>query len=121
MDSAQGGGFRIIAGFNASLGDQDWLGAGADTGSDSQPSSIGGFTFSCSGTAQGAQPGDPDATDLVGMQAWYLKDLLVENVTTMASETITENNIGPYTINGQTTTPGDSQTAGLLPQANPPI
>ena len=116
-----GAGFRIIAGFNASLGNQNWLGAENDTGSDSQPSSIGGFTYSCSQTSQGAQPGGADATDLVGLQAWYLNDLLVENVTTMASETITETNIDTYTINDQTTTPGDSQTAGLLPQAKPPI
>jgi hypothetical protein len=101
-----GAGFRFILGINS--GRPLTLTTG-DTGSSSwDGGTIDGFNCDCS-----ISEGNTDNTYNVGLQAWYLQDIELENATTISTELIAlPDNFDPYLAPNQTL----GTDVGLLPQ-----
>ena len=109
-----GAGFRLILGINKDRPVKltDAWDQGGDTGSSSwNGSTIDGFTCDCSKSQGNADAG---GSYNVGMQAWYLQDIKLDNVTTISADLITQDNIEPYLAPQQTVGTG----SGLLPHTS---
>ena len=105
--AGNGAGFRLILGINSGRPLQ--LTKTDDTGSSKwDGSTIDGFTCDCTQSEGNADAG---GSYNVGMQAWYLQDIELENVTTISADLITQDNLNPYLAPNQT--PGTD--VGLLP------
>jgi len=107
--AGNGAGFRLILGINSGRPLQ--LTNTGDTGSSKwDGGTIDGFTCDCK-VSEGNTTDIDSASYNVGLQAWYLQDIELENVTTISTDLITQDNFDPYLAPNQT--PGTD--VGLLP------
>jgi len=106
---ANGAGFRLILGINATHPIQVNNG---DNGSSSWDGyTIDGFKCDCS-VSEGNTTNIGAASYNVGLQAWYLQDIELDNVTTISEDLITQDNFDPYLAPNQQI----GISVGLLPR-----